>query len=505
MNKGIMLNIDDTHFLHSRTAKGIEVNREELKRFVRQYEDTQVTDLIFSVAGRIVCYPSKAGTSWIDKYLQKEENGRPVDYSNTYARLSYEMYEIKGLDPFAIWLAECRKIGVRGWASLRMNDCHDNDRETSVLHPDFYHEHPEYRRVTHRPVDGYFDRCFDYAEPAVRERELKIIDELLERYDMDGLELDWQREAFCFRPGGEYEGIEILNEFTREVAKRVKKAAEKRGHEILLSARVPADPEDALEMGFDAAAWAREGLVQVIIPTPRWRTCDYDIPVGMWKRLLAGTDTLLAPGIEILLQPGKCNRFFATKDQVMGLAEQHFALGGDKTYLFNYFDDPKPEDTYWRGGVAHPDMGVKKENQDILLHTIGDPELTRDAQRSHVVTERDMMPEWRAGEKVLPFTCAAGKYKQVRLCVGRAPADAVVTLRLGVAEGRAAELEIYANRKKAALMGETEVKPAYFDHAAYAFSVENDGKLPVYLVLEITTTGEPVTIDYVEVRVEPKR
>ena len=503
MNKGIMINIDDTHFLYSRTAKNIEVNEAELRRFVHQYKPTQATDLIFSIAGRIVCYPSKVGTSWVDKYLQKEENGLPVDYSNTYARLSYELYMEKGLDPFAIWLDECRKTGVRGWASLRMNDCHDNDLPASVLHPDFYHEHPEYRRVTHRPVDGYFDRCFDYAEPAVRERELKLIEEVLERYDMDGIELDWQREAFCFRPGGEYEGIEILNEFTSEVKQRVNAASEKRGHKILLSARVPADPGYALEMGLDAATWAREGLIDVLIPTPRWRTCDHDMPIGLWKRLLAGTDTVLAPGIEVLMQPGACRRFFATRDQVMALAEQHFALGGDRTYLFNYFDDPKPEDTYWKGSVAHPDMGVKKEHQDVLLRTIGDPELTKHQPRSHVVAGHDIMPDWRTGEKELPFICTAGKYKQIRLCAGRIDGNAKVTLKLGVAEGKAEELEIWIDRKKAALTGETEIRPAYFDHAAYAFAAENDGRLPVYLLMEITTTGEPVTIDYIEIYVEP--
>lgn len=504
MNRGIMINLDDTHFLYSRRAKGIEVTKDEIARFVRQYEGTQATDLIFSIAGRIACFPSKVTTSWIDKYLQKEENGRPVDYSGSLAQLSYEMYIEKRLDPYAIWLAECRRIGVRGWVSLRMNDCHDNNLETSVLHPDFYHEHPEYRRVTHRPANGYYDKCFDYAEPAVRERELRLLDEILDRYDMDGVELDWQREAFCFRPGGEYEGIEILNEFTREASRRVRAAAKKRGHEILLSARVPADPAHSLEMGLDAATWAREGLIQALIPTPRWRTCDDDIPVGLWKRLLAGTNTLLAPGIEVLLQPGRCRRFYASKDQVMGLAGQHFALGGDKTYLFNYFDDPKPEDTYWKGGVAHPDMAVKKEHQDVLLRTIGDPEAIARAPRSHVMTGRDLTPDWRTGEKPLPARCTAGIYKQLRLCIGSIHAQDEVVLKLGLSEGRAEQLIVYAHRKRAMLIGETQVRPAYFDQPAYAFRVENDGRLPAYLVLEISSGGEDCVIEYVEVHVEPK-
>jgi len=502
MNKGIMLNIDDTHFLFSRLSKGINPNLEEIKRFVRQYEGTQVTDLIFCAAGRIADYPSKVTTSWIDKYLQKEENGRPVDYSGTLVQVSYDMFVRKGLDPFAVWLAECREIGVRGWLSRRMNDCHDNGLETSFLHPDFYHEHPEYRRVTHRPVDGYYDRCFDYAEDAVRARELALIDELLERYDMDGLELDWQREAFCFRPGGEYEGIEILNEFTREVAKRVKKAAEKRGHEILLAARVLADPEDALELGLDAATWAREGLIQVLVPTPRWRTCDTDIPVGLWKRLLAGTDVQLAPGIEILMQPGQCRRLYATTAQVMALAEQHFALGGDKTYLFNYFDDPKPEDTYWNGDVSHPDMGVKWEHQQLLLNTVGNPDKTPFGERSHVVAERDLMPDWRRTERLLPFTCSSPhQYTQIRVCTGRIPADAQVTLKLGISDGAAEDAVVYVHRRLASLQGETDVRPAYFDHQAFAFSVPNDGGLPPYLVLEIATKDKPLTVDYIELHV----
>ena len=380
-----------------------------------------------------------------------------------------------------------------------------DDLAASVLHPDFFHEHPEYRRVTHRPVDGYYDRCYDYAEPAVRDRELKLIDEILERYDMDGVELDWQREAFCFRPGGEYEGIEILNDFTREVKKRVDAAAEKRGHKILLSARVLGDPEYSLELGLDAAAWAREGLIDLLIPTPRWRTCDHDMPIGLWKRLLHGTNTLLAPGIEILLQPGTCRRFYATKDQVTALSEQHFALGGDRTYLFNYFDDPRPEDTYWKGDVAHPDAGVLKKHQDVLLRTIGDPDMTVNAPRSHVVAGHDLTPDWRTGEKELPFVCeTADKYRQIRVPVGRIPENAKVTLRLGVAEGRAEDIAAYANRRPVSFIGETEVKPAYFDHKAYAFAIPNDGRIPHYLLLEITTHGAPVTIDYIEIRVEPE-
>ena len=132
MRKGIMVNIDDTHFIASRFRKNIEVDHDEIVRFAAQYEGTQVTDLVFSLAGRIAGYPSKVITSWIDKYLQKEENGYAVDYSDTYTKVSYDIYVNKGWDPFVIWLNECRRMGIRGvFLCLRLrlsgaNQAHGN-------------------------------------------------------------------------------------------------------------------------------------------------------------------------------------------------------------------------------------------------------------------------------------------------------------------------------------------------------------------------------------------
>ncbi len=503
MNQGIMLNIDDTHFAHSRWKKGIRPGRAELEAFVAQYEGTQVTDLMLDVAGRIAGFPSRIKESWVDKYLQKQEQGQPVDYADTLASVMYDLYVNQGLDPYAIWIEQARRSGIRPWISIRMNDCHDTIQERSLLHSNFYHEHPELRRVVNREPEGYFDRCLNYAEEAVRERMLAFIDEVLERYDPDGLELDWQREVFCFSPGEEYRGVEVLNGFMRTVVEKLRAAAKRRGHEVQLCVRVPADPEDALEMGFDVAQWAREGLVQVVVPTPRWRTCDTDMPIGLWKRLLAGTGVLLAPGIEILIQPGQNARFFTSAEHVAALAAQHFALGGDRTYLYNYFDDPIPEDTYWNGNVTHPDMAVRADHQRMLLENIGDPQKAAQLERRHVVTERDLRPIWRKTEQPLPFECEEqGRFHFLRVCVGEIPAGAAAEVTLGLAEGCIEDVRLYVQHKMAAWDGQArELRPEFVKHPVYAFPVEHDGQLPPYLVLELTTTGAPFTVDYVDVHI----
>ena len=121
----------------------------------------------------------------------------------------------RGLDPYAIWIARCREKGISSWLTMRMNDVHNVDDVDSYIHSKFWMEHPEYWRIP--GGKGWTDRAFNYAIPEVREHHLKFIRELLERYDPDGLELDWMRFGYHFAPGQEQEGCAILTEFIREV------------------------------------------------------------------------------------------------------------------------------------------------------------------------------------------------------------------------------------------------------------------------------------------------
>lgn len=72
-----------------------------------------------------------------------------------------------------------------------------------------------------------FEGAFDYGHEEVRRHHLKLIGELFERYDLDGLELDWMRWMFMFAPGGEQRGRDILSDFVSQ-AGCLRPAAEKR-------------------------------------------------------------------------------------------------------------------------------------------------------------------------------------------------------------------------------------------------------------------------------------
>ncbi len=504
-SRKIMLNEDDTHFFYTRNSFP-HLSEKDIRGFIRQYEGTQVGDFLLCCTGRIADYPSEVRDDYLDKYDQKTENGYSVDYSNhPVPHCINRIYRELDLDFYAVCIDELRKIGINPWLSVRMNDCHDNDQPTSFLHPDFYHKHPEYRRVRHHSPISYYDRCYDYAMPQVRKLMLDTVEEIAFRYDTYGIELDWMREMFCFRIGHEYEGIEIMNKFMRDVRSILDRAGEKWGHLIRLAARTMRDPQMALDSGFDTVQWAREGLVDVLIPSPRWQTTDSDIPVEMWKRLLSGTGVKLATGIEILQQASVGNnggRFYTTTENVNALAAQYLSEGADAVYLFNYMDQPHPE--IMTADHAYSDgCSLEPYNYRKLLTTVGSLETVMRAERRHVKTFADIGPVWydKAKHASLPLAVKAGQAGFLRMRVGAIPAEAALELRLGIDGDQAVAPEVYVNSVPCEYLRSETVVPAYTKNPAWVYSVENDGSLPPFLVVEIIGGIKDTTIDYAEIHV----
>ena len=107
-----------------------------------------------------------------------------------------------GVDPMQRMIDRCRRKGIRPWVSIRMNDVHDAHLARSPLHSRFWLDHRDYWRYPDR-FTAWNDRCLNYGLAPVREHALALIREVCERYDVDGLELDWNRFPLHFREGEE--------------------------------------------------------------------------------------------------------------------------------------------------------------------------------------------------------------------------------------------------------------------------------------------------------------
>ncbi|MDP1589521.1 MAG: hypothetical protein Q8M07_17345, partial [Prosthecobacter sp.] len=251
---GIILNEDSSHFYATRSAE--DMTTEGLHAFIDQYAGTKVSHLFLNPNAMCASFKSKTREAIWEVRDQDPPDATGQQWMDN-ARLLHE----KGLDPYAVWIARAREKGISPWISMRMNDLHDVPNPKSYLHNNFWLEHPEFWRVPNDTSGGYTVRALDYAHPEVREHNMDFVKELLERYDPDGLELDWMRFGWHFKDGEEAAGVAILTQFMRDVRQLSKEWGEKRGHPIQLAARVPAHPDAARGLGMDGVQWAKEGLV----------------------------------------------------------------------------------------------------------------------------------------------------------------------------------------------------------------------------------------------------
>jgi len=177
----------------------------------------------------------------------------------------------------------------------------------------------------------------------VRDHFKALIVETLERYDIDGLELDFMREPYDFSGGKEAEGGRILTGWVREVRKLVTDAAAKRGYPIRLGVHVPSRPEVALGLGLDGSTWAKEGLIDLLTVTPRWATLEFDMPIHQWQQLLGSSKVTLAGGLEVRYQPSPYGPWSLVSPEIAtGGAVSVLSRGADAVYLFNFFLDGHP-------------------------------------------------------------------------------------------------------------------------------------------------------------------
>jgi len=246
----------------------------------------------------------------------------------------------QGIDFPGRVVQRCRHHGISPWITLRMNDCHYNDIPNHPFHGSFWKKNPQFQR---KNCSGYFATCLDYAAPEVRNYYEALVAESLDRYDIDGLELDFMREPYPFSAGKEAEGAPILTGWIREVRKLTAEAAARRGHPVQLGVRVPSRPEVASAMGLDARTWAREGLIDLLVVTPRWATLEFDMPIQQWRQMLGASKVTLAGGLEVRYQPcpgGAAS--VVTPELAVGAAVSVLSRGADAVYLFNFFQAGGP-------------------------------------------------------------------------------------------------------------------------------------------------------------------
>lgn len=488
----VFFNEDNTHFLHTR--KNVEITEPLLREFIYQYKDTTVTDFVMCLNGAVSTAPSAVLETLSEKFLATEENGLPVDYKDTCARAAHLLAQ-KGIDMYAVWIEACREVGITPWISFRMNDAHGAMLPTSICKAMHTEKHPEQWIAGQRTPYEYFDKNVNYLLPEVRERMLAYIKEQVERYDVDGVELDFSREPYCFPIGREEEGKKIILSFVKEVRSLLNEIGKERKKQIKICILGQANPIFAMNTGFDFSAIAEEGCMDFFVASPRWETVNTDIPIELWKKLLPKN---VALGISqgLLLGASRSRRRMIDTATDLGLAAASAHRGCDFLYLYNHFDTVESGLNIFE----HATDVRKAGNIRYIYETIGHVENAEQWERRIPITYDDFAPLTERVSTRFPATSAL---HQMRIPVGRIEAEREILIHFVISEEVDPEdLAVFVNGNRARFCTECKDSIVWAEGHTYTFAVML--KTDLLLGIELQTESlARITLAYADALIPP--
>ena len=333
--KVVVVNEDNDHYFKQDSAL---MTVEALEAYIDKMAGGKVTHFFMCPSGQRPSYGSKV---WEPIWTGLDEpNGLKQGVYTTWAKHAKLLFD-KGIDPYEVWIRQCRKRGISPWLSPRMNDCHNADQQSPFRSTTFWREHDELHCEPGYRGGDCNRATFNFALDAVQDYTFALVKEQLDRYDIDGYELDFMRFYDHFPRKVAAKSSHHLDRFVKRVKDYADAKAAERGHPILLGVRVAPTPAGARSKGCDVGRWVREGWVDWVCASTYWETPDYNTPVAEWRKwfgdmadkvmLLAGTDHGLASthwdkgGIRLDMEM----KYYA------GFADVQWGNGVDGIYLFN--------------------------------------------------------------------------------------------------------------------------------------------------------------------------
>ncbi|AQQ72137.1 hypothetical protein SMSP2_02518 [Limihaloglobus sulfuriphilus] len=354
-----------------------ESGPEYLASFIEKLEGTDVDAVMFCpTAWRANIFPSEIDPWWKDyREGQVTEKWRGYDYIMKYLH--------DGGDPVAETLAACRKNEIDFLISYRMNDAHyivDKDWPT---HTDFWRDNPQYW-LGDSNISATFKteednvRLHNYMLKPVRDWYFSILEELCTNYDIDGIELDFQRAPRFFYNRETEAGKKVMTGFVKRIRDMIDRIGTQRGKSLKLCVRVPETLAKCDKAGLDVIEWDRLKLVEMINISPYYlQSLEVDIEdyktntahAKIYAEMPRHTQAIVAPKYSDGLR-------YANIQTYRGTALNFLARGADGVSLFNYDYIPH----------GSPSLAEKRSQESKLLKDITNIEFLRTAEKLYIIS-----------------------------------------------------------------------------------------------------------------------
>ncbi|MEC3878973.1 hypothetical protein [Parapedobacter sp. 10938] len=291
-----------------------------------------------------------------DRYTHKS------DVTTVRDDLRVEALHQQDTDPLNVIIGFCRQHHKEVFWSMRMNDTHDAASKELRELVRWKREHPECLMGKPGEKSPFLQKwsALNYGLKEVRDRVLVTIRDVVSRYDIDGIELDFFRHPIFFESqymGGVASQDECskMTQLLYNIREICDEVAKQRGKPILIAIRIPDSIAFSKAIGLDVITWLSEELIDVMsgagyFKMEPWRNWaglgrKYNVPVYavFSERRISKT---LTPETETEIERWRGEARIAWKAGVNGI------------YTFNRFDP-----------------------HDRLFHELGDPALLEELPR----------------------------------------------------------------------------------------------------------------------------
>ncbi len=279
-----------------------------------------------------------------------------------------------GLDPIKVMADFCHAHGIEIFWDMRMNDTHDAGLTGygPIMLPQLKKDHPEYLvgAPDHQPPYGTWSSV-NYAVPEVRDLCYRFFEEVCQRFDVDGVEMDFFRHACFFKSvawGGEAsdEERDMMTDLVRRIRAMTEREGMRRGRPILIAIRVPDSVEYSRALGLDIEQWLQEALVDVLSGTCYFRLNPWETLIGLGHKY----DVPVYPSLSDSRVLGETRFRRSSLESYRARAANAWAAGADGIYIFNYFN---PRGPIWR--------------------ELGDPQALKTRDKLYFLTVRNGPPD----------------------------------------------------------------------------------------------------------------
>ena len=202
-----------------------------------------------------------------------------------------------GTDSLEMACAFCRSNNLEVFVSVRFNDTHDSAYDEkngrfSPLFPKFKRDNPECLMggpaKENRPKFCNWS-AVDFSHEKTRAHMRKFVRQLVENYDVDGIEYDFNRHMQIFSSvanGGEasQDELDTMTEFMRELRIITEAVGRRKDHPIVVAMRAPDSVGYCRAVGIDLERWLEMRLVDIWIGGGYFRLNHWDDSASLAHR-----------------------------------------------------------------------------------------------------------------------------------------------------------------------------------------------------------------------------